>query len=144
MDCPFLNEVNEMRLKIDKLEKNIEYLRSEGKDNEKLISEYSGWCHDQAVKIANVLNVDLYSDYKNHDDLISKMIDLTLQEIIKARNSKFAMCEANSNDVLTEVRSLKIEFDLNKYNPYDTVDNYNDGYNTAIDDILQKLSEHFS
>ncbi len=52
--------------------------------------------------------------------------------------------KADSASLLAEVREMKIDVDPDDYNPYDTVDNYNDGYNTAIDDILQKISEHFS
>jgi hypothetical protein len=83
MKCPFNDDINEMRLEIDKLNKRLGYLRIELKDYENVISDYSDWCHNQAIKIGKVLGIDPFEDYKQGDDLISKMIDLALDRIKK-------------------------------------------------------------
>jgi hypothetical protein len=55
---------------------------------------------------------------------------------------KSAMCEANSNAVLADVRAMKRKEPNSEF--YSEADIFDDGYNTAIDDIIQKISEHFS
>lgn len=49
----------------------------------------------------------------------------------------------SSNAVLSEVRALKQQ-ESELPSPHDPADVYNDGYNQAIDDVLKKISEHFS
>ena len=52
-----------------------------------------------------------------------------------------AVVEPNAHSVLSEVRAMK-----QKNNGYEEIgygDLYVDGYNKAIDDVLEKLSEHF-